>query len=680
MSNEKVTVMQQLVATCREAHQARVPLIFVDTEEFILMDRLARECHLVDLSRPTFRKYADTRNLPYYKYLGEDPQPLDASENFTYSVEKLQELLTRNHNLEYAGASMEHTGSEPGVKALQPVMAIFHISATSWRKGSATAEESLVNFLRAYVKAYSRCRDLNSVLMGSRVFLYGDPSLLPQDLEPFTQVVTVEYPQIWELEEMIRSIAREDGSPNTSRAPLQLAEQMTGFDLIRAERFVRKLYQTDRKPGESPLDIKKYWRMLMEEKARAVRSAGGLLELDFEKNPPTGTHHGPRTQGLGGMKAYKTWVETKRDQMHNYSEFASTRGVPALKGVLLCGVPGCGKSEAAKVLRRDWGLSMLRMDIGRLMGGYVGDSERNLRKALALADAMSPVILWIDELEKGFAGAASQSSNDSGTFKRMFSYLLTWMQENTNPCFIFATANDISQLPPEFFRSGRFDALFSVYMPTHAECKQIFEVQMHKADDLRREQLKARGGDPRSLLPLFEEGSNGCYSPACLEGIMARVMGGLTPEKVTAENATRVRFLSGADIRKVVTTALASLPPEALKKSITPTVWLDALEKVLQSPFLTTQGSSGSNLDEIAACYVRLMRKNFIPVSEESQVLFRKENYVCTMEDDKKKAEYKGAPGSSWPAYDRALFLALKGRIQSIATLMETNAYHRISY
>lgn len=129
----------------------------------------------------------------------------------------------------------------------------------------------------------------------------------------------------------------------------------------------------------------------------------------------------PPADDLAAMDAYKRWAQEagRRMDQKNRHEYTLTRGVPALKGVLLCGVPGCGKSEAAKILWRQWKTPMLRMDMDQLMGGLVGESERNLRQALAQAEAMAPCILWIDELEKGFSGAAS-AGGDGGTFKRMF--------------------------------------------------------------------------------------------------------------------------------------------------------------------------------------------------------------------------------------------------------------------
>ena len=684
MRDKKETVLEQLIRDCRKAHQARVPLIMVDTEEIELMDRLAKESKMVDFFTTGKKgKSVDSRHKPYYTYLGEDPQPLDASVNFTYSVRELSELIAFTDTAEYVGSSIEGGVTAPG-KAPLPVMAVLHISHTSWKRtSSSSADDTLINFLRSYVQAYTRCRDLNSVLRSCRVLLYGDPTLLPSDLVPYTEIVTVSYPQIWELEQIIRRVAAENNKPvsSESKAPLQLAEKMTGFGLIHAERFVQKLYWIDHNPDESPLSIDEYYPLLMEEKAKAVRSAGGLLELYFEKKPPKENQEEPNPSAnntrMGGMAAYKDWVTGRKQQMHSYADYASRRGVPALKGVLLCGVPGCGKSMAAKMLHREWGISMLRMDIDRLMGGLVGDSERNMRQALALAEAMSPVILWIDEIEKGFAGASS-SSNDGATFKRMFGRLLTWMQENTKPCFIFATANDISQLPPEFFRSGRFDALFSVYMPTHEECKQIFAAQMQDADELRKEKLREKGGDPSTLHALFDQS---CYGNDCLEGIMTLVTGGKKRgDKTDAEAVPKIRFVSGADIRKIVTTALAQIPEKAVRKPISSSDWLAVLKQVIEDPSLTTQGSSSSNLDEIAACYVRLMRKNFAPVSDKRQLLFEQQYYSCSVKDNKLEAVYTGEAKESWPAYDRALFFALKPRILNIASLVETNAFKRISY
>ena len=155
-------------------------------------------------------------------------------------------------------------------------------------------------------------------------------------------------------------------------------------------------------------------------------------------------------------------------------------GVETPKGAVIVGMPGCGKSLTAKATSARLGLPLLRLDIGSLMGRYVGDSEANMRRALALAETVSPCVLWVDELEKAFTGIGGGASAGSEITSRLFGYFLTWMQENTKPVFVLATANDVSALPPELLRKGRFDEIFYVDFPNQAERTEILEVHLKK--------------------------------------------------------------------------------------------------------------------------------------------------------------------------------------------------------
>jgi SpoVK/Ycf46/Vps4 family AAA+-type ATPase len=146
--------------------------------------------------------------------------------------------------------------------------------------------------------------------------------------------------------------------------------------------------------------------------------------------------------------------------------------------VLITGVPGCGKSLTAKAMSAIWGLPLLKLDMGKIFGGIVGSSEENMRKAIETAEAVSPSILWVDEIEKGFVGM--KSGGDSGTSARVFGTFLTWLQEKTKPVFVIATANDISALPPELLRKGRFDEIFFVDLPTFKEREKIFNLHINK--------------------------------------------------------------------------------------------------------------------------------------------------------------------------------------------------------
>ena len=180
---------------------------------------------------------------------------------------------------------------------------------------------------------------------------------------------------------------------------------------------------------------------------------------------------------IGGMHTFKDYTKKR---LLAFSEKAKEYGLPNPKGVLLVGIPGCGKSLAAKSLAQEWNVPLIKCDLGKLFGSYVGDTESNTRKALKTAEAMSPCVLWIDEIEKGLAGAGSSGSNDSGVSSRMFASILTWMQEKEKPVYVIATANSITSLPQELLRKGRFDEIFFVDLPNQEERKEIIEIQIKK--------------------------------------------------------------------------------------------------------------------------------------------------------------------------------------------------------
>jgi len=397
--------------------------------------------------------------------------------------------------------------------------------------------------------------------------------------------------------------------------------------------------------------------------------SGDMLELvkEPEKRKDTDQPDTLRENQLGGMGSFREYVEeTIKDKVLYPYLSASKRGTPPPKGVLLVGVPGCGKSEAAKILHRIWEykLPMLKLEVDRLMNSKVGESEKYMREALKQAEAMSPCILWIDELDKGFSGAASSGSSDGGTFKRMFGRLLTWMQENKSGAFLFATANDISQLPDEFFRNGRYDARFAVFLPTHEECKAIFREHMHRAEALQEKTAKDYGEDSRKLFD--SDKKTGCFSDVCMDQVMA-----LFTEGKDVEHPVGVKFVSGADICLIVNTALDLMTEEQTNHPLSANEWIDLVREALQSPFVCTQGGSSSGLDKIAECYVRLLRGNFVPAAAADQVLFKKENYIS--KNGVYQYEDPNGCSSEWD-YDKALYNAILQRIPAAAEYVEKQA------
>ena len=204
-------------------------------------------------------------------------------------------------------------------------------------------------------------------------------------------------------------------------------------------------------------------KAVLKEKSQVIKKSDILEYIDSKV----------KIEDVGGLENLKKWL-SKRDK--SWLDSAKKYGLPSPKGVLLTGVPGCGKSLIAKSISSMWHLPLLRFDVSKVFNMYVGNSESNMREAIKMAEAISPCVLWIDEIEKGFSGLGG--SGDSGTTSRIFGTFLSWMQEKTKPVFVVATANNIDSLPSEMMRKGRFDEIFFIDLPTFNERKQIFKVHL----------------------------------------------------------------------------------------------------------------------------------------------------------------------------------------------------------
>src|SRR4029077_13416380 len=215
-------------------------------------------------------------------------------------------------------------------------------------------------------------------------------------------------------------------------------------------------------------------RLVLDEKRQVIRKSGLLEFVAVEED----------LGNVGGVDALKQWLGNRAVA---FGEPARKFGLPAPKGLLLLGVQGCGKSLTAKAIATQWALPLLRLDLGRIFSSLIGSSEENLRRAIRVAESVSPTVLWIDEIEKGIAGSAGAAVTDSGVSARVFGALLTWLQDKTAPVFVVATANRIDALPPELLRKGRFDEIFFIDLPTAAEREAIFRIHLAK----RRRQPEA---------------------------------------------------------------------------------------------------------------------------------------------------------------------------------------------
>ena len=306
---------------------------------------------------------------------------------------------------------------------------------------------------------------------------------LPIEIEKEVTVLDFPLPDEGEIQAVLEEIINTNSASGrikvetTESDKEKFAKAAAGLTLVEAENAFARAMVNDGKLTIDDLEV------VLEEKRQTIKKSGLLEFVDSEIN----------LSDVGGLENLKRWLARRND---SWLEEAAQYGLPSPKGVLITGVPGCGKSLTAKAISAAWGLPLLRMDIGRVFAGLVGSSEQNMRNSIKTAEAIAPCVLWIDEIEKGFSG--TDGSGDSGTSARVFGSFLTWMQEKTQPVFVIATANNIDRLPPEFLRKGRFDEIFFVDLPTQAERKKIWDLQLTKR--LKSEKVRGQLKDVSQLL------------------------------------------------------------------------------------------------------------------------------------------------------------------------------------
>jgi AAA+ superfamily predicted ATPase len=282
---------------------------------------------------------------------------------------------------------------------------------------------------------------------------------IPEELKDDMVLLEFQPPGMPELDSILKRLTDTPGVKVnlTPQGHEKIVRSALGLFSNQAQRVFAKAIVSDGVLDERDIDL------ITAEKKQIIRESGAL-----EFFAPTET-----IADIGGLEVLKEWLRTREVA---FSQEARDYGLPAPKGIALIGIPGTGKSLTAKMIAGLWHLPLIRLDVGALFGGLVGQSEENTRRALALAETVAPCLLWIDEIEKGL----SVGGGDGGTSMRVFGSILSWMQEKTKPVFIVATANNIAMLPPELLRRGRFDEIFFLDLPTLAERREIFEVHLRK--------------------------------------------------------------------------------------------------------------------------------------------------------------------------------------------------------
>lgn len=297
--------------------------------------------------------------------------------------------------------------------------------------------------------------------------------IIPDSMSKEINVIDMPLPTLEEIKakfnKMVIQNSQIDTSELTPETEEKLCKAALGLTLQEAENAYALAMVNDGKITIDDLET------ILSEKIQVVKKTGILEFINSEYS----------INDIGGLENLKSWLQKRNN---SWSESAKKYCLPSPKGVLITGVPGCGKSLTAKATSAIWQLPLLKLDFGKIFAGIVGSSEENMRKALKTAEAVAPSILWVDEIEKSLSGI--NSNGDSGTSSRIFGTFLNWMQDKTAPVFVIATANNISGLPPELLRKGRFDEIFFVDMPTKTERSEIFKLHLNKR--LKNEDVKGK--------------------------------------------------------------------------------------------------------------------------------------------------------------------------------------------
>jgi AAA+ superfamily predicted ATPase len=289
---------------------------------------------------------------------------------------------------------------------------------------------------------------------------------IPEDLSEVLTVLEFPLPDAVEIKAEVERLLRATGQHVEGKVIDELVRSCQGLSIERIRRVLARALALHGELRPEDIDL------ILEEKRQTIRQT---QILDFY--PAT-----ENISDIGGLDNLKDWLLRRGGA---FSDQARQYGLPYPRGLLLVGIQGTGKSLTAKAIAHHWHLPLLRLDVGRLFGGLVGESESRTRQMIQLSEALAPCILWIDEIDKAFSGIDSRG--DAGTTNRVFGTFITWMAEKKSPVFVVATANNIQSLPAELLRKGRFDEIFFVGLPTQEERRAIFEVHLSR---LRSHNLK----------------------------------------------------------------------------------------------------------------------------------------------------------------------------------------------
>lgn len=473
-----------------------------------------------------------------------------------------------------------------------------------------------------------------------------DEEPVPADIEPYAKTVRVPPLSDEEIRELILEDLTKHGILSNNVLLDKMIVEMRGFSPRRIKTTTRLLIYkgiiTEAQDKNAEHLVKEVTRDIRKEKEEELRNTAGLNWEEVNNDTPEAI----------GMNNIKAWLEGYVNVFDDIRK-AERNNIDIPKGILITGIPGSGKSLMAKNAAKTLGLPLISLDMGAMQSSFHGESEQNMIRALKKAEELSPVILWIDEIEKAFSGSSADAGEgDSGVTKRLFGKFLTWMQEKKAACFVFATANDITRLPPELFRSERFDRKFYSFLPTLEECSEMFASQVRQANKKYDETLAKCTNEEKRYMAgklfdseleeettwnkIIEESCNRDYfyfsEHARVSEAELKQYPSLEPFKLAFGCQTiykdfvipqKIKIFTGADIAAILKEIKRKIIQDNLNREYTPEYSKFTKEDVNRTArvvFTEHKSYGETNIKDIVSCYLNLHKNQFAPASDKNLI------------------------------------------------------------
>lgn len=681
--------IDKVIRQCVSAYLSGKPILYLQTDDMDLVNQIIADQSMVELrtwrgeTNHKFEPIPDDE-IPMYLRESNDMVSKEIETEEDGSLKKKVVKFKKNVKIFNAGEVIDPMGYLTNYGQKIPViMAVKNYNLAAIAVGSegsfVKTEANLQRYINQYINAPK-----GSTIRRSILILAASTLLIPQGLEDFFTVINPDPLCVWEIKEIVEQFAKEKGEVLEPNYRDELVDRLKGFGARQIEELLNKTvyeagyltnnrYTVGRMEEDLPENVA--FSIINNEK-RQMLSKEGVLEYERVE----------QDLNIGGMDQLMKYLEEKcHFVLRHRIEFKTRKNVDFPKGILVCGVPGSGKSMMAKKISKTMNIPLVRMDMGSITKSHLGESAEQMRKAFRMAEAMAPCVLWIDEIEKAFSGIGNKGSGDSASAEvmRCFAMFLTWMQEQGErtrknedppaPCFIFATANNIQSLPPEFLRSGRFDRKYYVFMPTEKECIDIFKADLENINSVVDEYGNSvKLFDTASLDRQFWKS----VMDYCVEGGKGKFLTGSDIHGINQETLRKLLLAEYggalADYEENDAAGCYEILEQNFKrKKIVQKIYnKEEYGRMLRQAIDEARTYGETNLKDIAECYIGLHANNFSPVSNKKNVLIPFEAYDVEREQPVDTGEVMVRRLHGGSRYDSRMYQVIGDKINQIADIL----------